>query len=463
MAAVEVMMPPSRPATPYSRKRRHSVSAPPPGFQLPFPHAPRPVSPLLTPSAATAAAVTPRRRVSTSPLSPQARSATLGNNPLGSRANIQRRLATYGEQGVAAASLATLEAACEQFSGCENIVMQINIDEKSPLRKKLRPSVPSDPSLSDSKPPLWNVRTFPFHRIRPGNETPRRRLGIPTFGWPKSATTTTTSTPMILDTAMMDATVASPRVAPRLTSDAAGLGAIVEMASDDETSVFPFPRRARRSGAVWSDNEAENPREGSLRCRSPSPAPPVMTGSMPPRMLKQIPKPMVKAPRRKSPPRDLPPPPPRYSSPLGPERHVLPPRPRFPRSMNSKLTNEFRLGKDGLRIQSLGERGAAADLYRRVLLRCAHFGARKREMDRLVRLAAQAEAEEETYSLKLYDDVESNMVPVVEAQQESQGEVVESPAMVVEGQEDNEPYEKMEVDAAECGDIELLPDIPDMD
>ncbi|KAG8859029.1 hypothetical protein FRB91_008896 [Serendipita sp. 411] len=461
MAAVQVMMPPPRPATSYTRKRRHSVSAPPPGFQLPFPHAPRPASPLMTPSAVTAAAATPRKRVSTAPLSPHTRTATLGS-PLGSRANIQRRLATYGEQGVAAASLATLEASCEQLPGCENVVKQINIDEKSPLRKKQRPSGPTDASLSDSKPALWNVRTFPFHRVRPGNETPRRRLGIPSFGWPKSAAATTSS-PMTLDATMTDATLAGPLVAPRSMSEGRRLGAIEEIASDDETSVYRFARSARRSGAVWADNDAENPREDSLRCRSPSPAPPVMTGYTPPRLFKPIPKPIVKAPRRKSPPRDLPPPPPRYSSPLGPERHTLPPRPRFPRSMTSRSPNEFRLGRDGLRIQSLGERGAAADLYRRVLLRSAHFGARKREFARLAKLAAQAEEEEESYSLKLCDDVKKNVVLlVVEAKQETK-EVAPSSAMVVEGQEEEDSHEKMDVDVAECGDIELLPDIPDMD
>ncbi|CAG8654320.1 4978_t:CDS:2, partial [Acaulospora colombiana] len=75
---------------------------------------------LLAPSAVTATAVPPRKRVSTAPLSPQARPAALGQSST-SRTNIQRRLATYGEQGVAAASLATLEVACTAESGIPNV------------------------------------------------------------------------------------------------------------------------------------------------------------------------------------------------------------------------------------------------------------------------------------------------------------------------------------------------------
>jgi hypothetical protein len=126
----------------------------------------------------------------------------------------------------------------------------------------------------------------------------------------------------------------------------------------------------------------------------------------------------------------------------------------------------LKLGKDGLRIQSLGERGSAADLYRRVLLKTTHLAARKREMAKLEELAAQAEkerAEGEVYVLRLADDIKGGLGVIVVSEpsqpHESGGAAVQSSGKPVDKSEDV----KMEVDIPDCGDIELLPDIPDMD
>ena len=439
MATAQVLLPPQRQPKSYARKRRHSVSAPAPGFQLPFPHAPKPVSPLLTPSAVTATGVTPRRRVSTTPLSPQSRPATLGHAS-GSRASIQRRLATYGEQGVAASSLATLEASCAASNGPNHVV---RLDENSPLRKKQRSSVSGDTSSSDAKPGLWNVRTFPFHRVRPGTDPSRRRLGIPSFGWPKPASTALAS--MTSDTPMEDAE-AIVATQPRDSTEVVKMDETL----DEETSGRHSPRLL--SDAASSHNLSLNPREGQLRCRSTSPKPS-------PSIARPTPRHVPKISRRKSP---SPPPqsaqPPRLSSPLSPERHVLPPRPRFPRSMNSRSVNELRFGKDGVRIVSLGERGSGPDMYRRVLLRNAHLGARKREIVRLAKLAAQAEVEE-VYVMRICDSPKGDVVVVAETRRASDQETVTVP----DSRKEVEVDEKMEVDAPDCGDIELLPDIPDMD
>jgi hypothetical protein len=437
MATATVLNPSPRPNGSYARKRRHSVSAPPPGFQLPFPHAPKPVSPLLTPSAVIATGVTPRRRVSTAPLSPSSRPATIGH-ALGSRASMQRRLATYGEQGVAASSLATLEASCAASNGPDHVIKQVTLDENSPLRKKQRSTVPGDVSSSDAKPGVWNVRTFPFHRVRPGADSPRRRLGIPSFGWPKPTSASLAS--MTSDTPMEDGEiVVEPIIQPCNLADLSSTG----KASHEETPVQRAPRLF--SDAASSNNDPpENPRQGSLRCRSTSP-------NATPR---PIPRPITKMSRRKSqspPPKSIPPP--RLSSPLGPERHVLPPRPQFPRSMNSRAANELRFGKGGVRIPSLGERGSGPDMYRRVLLRKAHAGTRKREMARLAKLAAQAD-EEEVYVLRISEDVKGCVMMVTETN---------PPSSLSESKSQEELNENMDVDAPECGDIELLPDIPDMD
>lgn len=177
----------------------------------------------------------------------------------------------------------------------------------------------------------------------------------------------------------------------------------------------------------------------------------------------------MKMNRKKSPsPPPAESPPPRLSSPLGPERHVLPPRPQFPKSIQSRaFGNELRLkfGKDGSRIQSLGERGSAVELYRRVLLKTTHLAARKREMAKLEELAAQAEKERakgEVYVLRLADDIEDGLGVIVvsePSQQDESGAAVQSSCNPVDRSEN----EKMEVDVPDCGDIELLPDIPDMD
>lgn len=207
------------------------------------------------------------------------------------------------------------------------------------------------------------------------------------------------------------------------------------------------------------DADTANPRQGTLRCRSASPAP---------FLLRPIPKPITKMSRKKSPSPPPPQPlPPRFSSPLGPERHALPPRPQFPRSIQSRvLGNELRLklGKDGLKIQSLGERGSAADMYRRILMKNTHLAARRREIARLEQLAAQAEKERtegEVYVLRLADDVKGGLgvMIVAEQSQEKVSEKSEATGDQNVGSED----ENMEVDAPDCGDIELLPDIPDME
>jgi hypothetical protein len=355
---------------------------------------------------------------------------------------MQRRLATYGEQGVAASSLATLEASCVASNGPDHIIKQITLDENSPLRKKQRSTVSGDVSSSDAKPGVWNVRTFPFHRVRLGSDSPRRRLGIPSFGWPKPPSASLAS--MTSDTPMEDGEIVVPIVQPSDFADLPSTG----KASHKETPVQRAPRLLG-DAADSNNNPSENPRQGSLRCRSTSP-------NATPR---PIPRPITKMSRRKSqspPPQSTPPP--RLSSPLGPERRVLPPRPQFPRSMNSRAANELRFGKGGVRIPSLGERGSGPDMYRRVLLRNAHAGTRKREMARLAKLAAQAD-EEEVYVLRISEDVKGCVMMVAETNPPSSASLSES-----KGSESQEELnEKMDVDAPECGDIELLPDIPDMD
>lgn len=111
----------------------------------------------------------------------------------------------------------------------------------------------------------------------------------------------------------------------------------------------------------------------------------------------------------------------------------------------------------------MGEKGSAAELYKRVLLKNTHLAARKREMARIEQLAAQAEEERakgEVYVLRLADDVKGGLgvIVVSEASQEKEN----APPPVREQKTSTED-EKMEVDAPECGDIELLPDIPDME
>lgn len=118
----------------------------------------------------------------------------------------------------------------------------------------------------------------------------------------------------------------------------------------------------------------------------------------------------------------------------------------------------MRFGKDGLRVQSLGERGSGADMYRRVILRNAHFGARKREVARLAQLAEQAETEE-VYVLKL-SDIKGPILVVSETKQISR---VDSVKEAETRENEEELSEKMDVDPPEFGDIALLPDIPDMD
>lgn len=390
---------------------------------------------------------------------------------------MQRRLATYGEQGVAAASLATLEVTCANGSTENVITTKVTLEEKTSMRKRQRSSLLSSSSHSNSNVQhdndssisaseaksgngIWNVRTFPFHRIRPGMEVPRKRLGIPSFGWPKPATATQAS--MTSDAAMVvdegPNLIRSPSPCPRADTYEIGLSTISEPVGGKRHSTLVVDSAS--AGPIDIDVEVApaNPQQGSLRCRSAPSAP---------FCLKPIPRPITKMNRKKSPspPPAQSPPPPRLSSPLGPERHVLPPRPQFPKSIQSRaFGNELRLkfGKDGLRIQSLGERGSAAELYRRVLLKTTHLAARKREMAKLEELAAQAEkehAEGEVYVLRLAGDIEDGLGVIVvsePSQQDKGGAAVQSSV-------DKSEDQKMEVDVPDCGDIELLPDIPDMD
>ena len=126
--------------------------------------------------------------------------------------------------------------------------------------------------------------------------------------------------------------------------------------------------------------------------------------------------------------------------------------------MNARSANELRFGKDGSRIQILGERGAAADMYRRVLQRSAHLSVRKREFARLAKLAAQVDSSDEVYVLRLSDDVKGDgAVGLVDAKDRDK----EQP--LTQSSTSDVQDDKMDVDTPECGDIELLPDIPDMD
>lgn len=132
--------------------------------------------------------------------------------------------------------------------------------------------------------------------------------------------------------------------------------------------------------------------------------------------------------------------------------------------MNARSVNELRFGKDGSRIQILGERGAAADMYRRVILRRAHLSARKRELARLAKLAAQVDSSDEVYVLRLSDDVKGDgAVGLVDIKPQGQGQDQDQVQPQVQSTPEDVQDEKMDVDTPECGDIELLPDIPDMD
>jgi hypothetical protein len=127
--------------------------------------------------------------------------------------------------------------------------------------------------------------------------------------------------------------------------------------------------------------------------------------------------------------------------------------------MNSRGSTELKFGKNGMRVKSLGERGGAADLYKRVLIRNAHVEGRKREAARLASLVDK----EEVYVLRLSDLAKGALVVMAEKSEERKDVSMAPPEEIRQEASLEELNEKMEVDEPECGDIELLPDIPDLE
>lgn len=145
-----------------------------------------------------------------------------------------------------------------------------------------------------------------------------------------------------------------------------------------------------------------------------------------------------------------PPPSPRFSSPLGPVRRILPPRPQFPRPPKSEqlvhLNGDklrIRYGEKGrpLFVQSLGQKGQAAEMYRKVVTRNAKAIWREAcELRRKERKDRLLGGEDEGYTLRV--------APVMNKEKEL-----------------NEKENRMDLDepTETPSDLESLPDIPDME
>ena len=159
-----------------------------------------------------------------------------------------------------------------------------------------------------------------------------------------------------------------------------------------------------------------------------------------------------------------PPPPPRFSSPLGPVRRILPPRPQFPRPPKSERLVypggdklRIRCGEKGrpLFVQSLGQHGQAAEMYRKVVTRKAKIAWRetceRRRSERKDRLLG---GEDEGYTLRVA------------------GEAGEGASVKKEKDGQQKPKERRRIDDDKMdlddsvetpSDLESLPDIPDME
>ena len=152
-----------------------------------------------------------------------------------------------------------------------------------------------------------------------------------------------------------------------------------------------------------------------------------------------------------------PPPQPRFSSPLGPVRRILPPRPQLPRPPKSEqlvhLGGEklrIRCGEKGrpLFVQSLGQQGQAAEMYRKVVTRNAKIVWREAcELRRRERKDRLLGGEDEGYRLRVAGEAAS-------VKKEKDGR--QKP------KEKTEMEEGMDLDEVPS-DLESLPDIPDME
>jgi len=155
-----------------------------------------------------------------------------------------------------------------------------------------------------------------------------------------------------------------------------------------------------------------------------------------------------------------PPPPPRLSSPLGPERRILPARLQLPRPPKSE--QRVHLGGEKLRIpygekgrplfvQSLGQRGQAAEMYRRVVTRNAKNVLRetceRRRRERNHRLLG---GEDEGYTLRLAADTAS-------VKKEQGGQQGPKERTQIEDRMDLGEY------AQTPSDLDSIPDIPDLE
>jgi hypothetical protein len=148
-----------------------------------------------------------------------------------------------------------------------------------------------------------------------------------------------------------------------------------------------------------------------------------------------------------------PPPPPRFSSPLGPVRKILPPRPQFPRPPKSEHLVIHRCGEKPrpLIVQSLGQKGQAAEMYRRVVTRNAKVVWREAcELRRRERKERPLGGEDEGYTLKVAG-VAASVKEDKDGQRKPKERTLADNRMDVD--------ERSEVPS----DLESLPDIPDME
>jgi hypothetical protein len=156
-------------------------------------------------------------------------------------------------------------------------------------------------------------------------------------------------------------------------------------------------------------------------------------------------------------------PPPRFSSPLGPVRRILPPRSQFPRPPKSEQL--VHLGGDKLRIrcgekgrplfvQSLGQQGQAAEMYRKVVTRNAKIVWRETcELRRRERKDRLLGGEDEGYTLR----VAAEAAAAASVKKEKDGEQKPKEKRQIEdGMDLDGPVETP-------SDLDSLPDIPDME
>jgi len=311
----------------------------------------------------------------------------------------------------------------------------------SPTKMKPTPIVSSTATTTNLAASMQRLKRSPTKSIEPHPSAFRRS---PLRAKPAPKVSEDLDMMMIVEEEEEEGT-ASPLSPPGLSTTTSTTGA---MEVDKDT---PAVRRAE---------SLSQPRRLPKWCeRSPSPTP-----EPPAVRTAACPSPHNSTPRFNRIPTP-PPPPPRFSSPLGPVRRILSPRPQFPRPPKSEQV--VHLGGDKLRIrcgekgrpffvQSLGEKGQAAEMYRRVVIRNAKVVWRetceRRRRERKERLLGD---EDEGYTLR---------VAVAEA-------AAASVSVKKEKDGQQKPKEKTQTDyrmdldesAETPSDLESLPDIPDME